>query len=176
MTTLSLPLDPYDVALGLDLKFGVTGDFELDDLDGDLATLSGAPMVAEAIRRRITTTPNGYARLVKVSDNYLEPIGVGYGSNVPYYLSNPLTDLDTSEKVEDEVRMAVSRDRRVSANQVYITEVNNIGATLGIGLNYRLSGLDELAERRLTIGEFSIAGLTAGTVNRNQQLVIPVEG
>lgn len=176
MTTLSLPLDTYDAAIGLDLKFDVKGDLALDDLDGDLATISGASAVSEAIRRRITTTPEGYTRLLKLTENSLDPIGIGYGSGAVNYLSNPMNNAGLSDDVVEEIDTAVRRDPRVATSQTYVTEVNNVGARLEIALNYKLYAPDTLDGRRLSVGEFSIAGLTIGTVNRNQRLVIPLEG
>lgn len=176
MTTLNLPLDSYDAVIGLDLSFGLNGDLAIDNLDGDLATISGAPAVAEAIRRRITTTPEGYARLVKTSDYYLEPVGVGYGSRAALYLSNPMSGAGLTDDLVNDINSAVLSDIRVQDAQVYVAGASNVEARLDIGLNYRLQPLDTLDSNRVSIGEFSIAGLTIETVNRNQQLIIPIEG
>lgn len=176
MTTLNLPLDDYDAAIGVDLKFDISGDLALDSLDGDLATVSGAASMSESIRRRITTPFEGYARLVKTTENTLDPIGLGYGSNAASYLSNPITNVGLSDDLAADINDAVNQDRRVQVSQTYISEVTNTQSKLGLVLNYRLYEPNSLAERRLSVGEFSIAGLTIGTISRNQQLIIPVEG
>jgi len=176
MTTLNLPLDVYDVTLGIDLTLGTNADLSLDDLDGDLATVSGAQMVTESVRRRITTTPEGYSRLVKASDNYLIPIGGGYGSRLPYHLSSPMTSVGLTDTVANEVSDVATQDVRVADARSYITEVNNAKARLGVGLDYRLQDVEDLSKGNVGVGSFTVAGLTSGTVNRNYQLVIPVEG
>jgi hypothetical protein len=174
MTTLRLPLDSYDITLGVDLDLGVNADLRLDELDGDLATVSGAPMVTEAVRRRITTAPAGYSRLVKTDNNYATAIGLGYGSNLPKYLSNPMTMPELGDDVTSEIDQAVNRDPRVINGRSAITEANNIQASLAVALNYNLRDVDNLSGNRLAVGEFSVAGLSTSTVNSNYQLVIPI--
>jgi hypothetical protein len=175
MTTLNLPLDQYDAVLGLDLVFGMDSDLAIDDLDGDLATVSGTAMVSEAVRRRITTTFQGYSRLVKASDNYLEPIGLGYGCAVATYLSNPVTDAQLDSNITSSINEAVSSDPRVAVSQTYITDIQSIQSRVGVALNYKLYKPQDLSKLDLAVGQFSIAGLAVSSINHNHQLVIPIQ-
>lgn len=175
MTTLNIPLDPYDVAIGLDLTFGIDGDLAIDKLDRDLATVSGATAVSASIRRRLTTPPEAYARLIKTSDYYLEPIGLNYGSMLAQYLASPISSTGLTDDLLEEVTLAVRSDLRVQDAQVYLTEASNVKSQLSINLNYRLQPVDNLNNTNLSVGEFRVSEFAINKINQNQQLIIPVE-
>ena len=166
MTVLNYQLTELDNSIGLDLLLDGNGDLTIDS-DGDIKSVTGANNLASSLRRRLTTAPQGYSRLIKDPDSYAA-IDSNYGSSLTNYLSMPLDEgmlMDMLQIVE----AVVMQDSRIQNVQASITSTTLNSTDMQV--YYAPKAIADIPDN--TVGSFPISGFVPGTTNQ-YSFVLPV--
>jgi hypothetical protein len=123
-----------------------------------------------ALRRRLSTPLNGYARVVKTSRGY-EYLDASYGSRLSNFLSAPLTDLSLQEAVAA-VEQDVVKDNRVAVARGDVNEVQQNGYT--IELYFAPKSINEIKAQDNTAGSYAQDSVFNAQVATNYSLIIPL--
>jgi hypothetical protein len=169
MASITLPISQLDQAYGVDLLLDGSKDLSLDTYEPDLAAVVGPKSVATSLRRRLTTTPQGFTRMVKTVDGY-RAVDEGYGSILMSFLSAPITSQFLDAIVEEAEKTAL-QDLRIASTQGNIVGVDMSEVKLQL-----YSTVEPEPIGQVITGEFDLNGLPVGTVNTNYQFVLPLGG
>ena len=166
MTVLNYQLTELDNSIGLDLLLDGNGDLTIDS-DGDIKSVTGANNLAASLRRRLTTAPQGYSRLINQTDSYIA-IDTNYGSSLANYLSVPLDESMLNEMLQA-VERVVIQDSRIQNVQATIT-ATKLNST-DMQVYYAPKPAADITNN--TVGSFAINGFVPGTTNQ-YSFVLPV--
>jgi hypothetical protein len=119
-----------------DLLIEPLGDLTVDE-GYNLVSVFNSQLIFNSLIRRVSTTVDGYKRLVRQIDGYYE-LDSDYGSSLYSYLSSPNNELLSSQVLEV-VREAAAKDSRLEVISATLNQPT--GSTkVSIQISFRLTG------------------------------------